>query len=99
MMYSNNILNFQESTRILNACTKKKLIECTTYINLARELKELWNMKVTFKPFIFGALDTDTEGLVQGLEDSEITGRVETIQTTALLKSIVLANEMSQQGF
>ena len=23
-MYSNNILNFQESTTILNACTKKK---------------------------------------------------------------------------
>ena len=33
-MYSNNIVNFQESTTILNACTKKvwKLIECTTYI-------------------------------------------------------------------
>ena len=33
-MYSNNILNFQESTTILNACTKIvwKLIECTTYI-------------------------------------------------------------------
>ena len=32
-MYSNNILNFLESTTILNACTKKvwKLIECTTY--------------------------------------------------------------------
>ena len=33
-MYSNNILNIQESTTILNACTRKvwKLIECTTYI-------------------------------------------------------------------
>ena len=32
-MYSNNILNFQESTTILNACTKIvwKLIEGTTY--------------------------------------------------------------------
>ena len=32
-MDSNKILNFQESTTILNACTKKvwKLIECTTY--------------------------------------------------------------------
>ena len=31
-MYSNNIVNFQESMTILNACTKKlwKLIECTT---------------------------------------------------------------------
>ena len=33
-MYNNNILNFQESTAILNACTKKgwKLIEDTTYL-------------------------------------------------------------------
>ena len=33
-MYSNNIVNFQESTTILNACTKKvwKLIEGTTYM-------------------------------------------------------------------
>ena len=37
-IYSNKILNFQESTTILNACTKKKkarkLIECTTYVDL-----------------------------------------------------------------
>ena len=33
-MYSNNILNFQDSTKILNACTKKawKLIKGTLYI-------------------------------------------------------------------
>ena len=33
-MYSNNIVSFQESTTILNACTKKvwKLIEGTIYI-------------------------------------------------------------------
>ena len=34
-MYSNNILNFQGSTTILDATTKKvwKLIECTTYLS------------------------------------------------------------------
>ena len=34
-MYSNNIVNFQEPTTILNSCTKKvwKLIECTTYFS------------------------------------------------------------------
>ena len=33
-MHSNNIMNFQESMTILNACTKKvwKLTECTAYI-------------------------------------------------------------------
>ena len=35
-MYSNNIVNFQESTTILNVCAKKvwKLIEGTTYVQL-----------------------------------------------------------------
>ena len=35
-MYSNNILNFQESTTVLNACTKKvcKLIERTSYVSI-----------------------------------------------------------------
>ena len=35
-LYNNKILNFQESTTILNDCTKQvwKLIECTTYLKL-----------------------------------------------------------------
>ena len=35
-MYSNNIVNFQESTTILNACIKKiwKLIEYTRYVHI-----------------------------------------------------------------
>ena len=42
-MYSNNILNFQEFTIILNAFTKKKdwnFIECTTYIYLTYMYRE-----------------------------------------------------------
>ena len=41
-VYSNNILNFQESTTILNACTKKvwKHIEGTTYIAQSAEAVE-----------------------------------------------------------
>ena len=42
-------------------------------------------MKVTIIPIVIGAFGAVTKGLVQGLEDLEITGRVETIQTTALL--------------
>ena len=33
------------------------------YLDLARELKKLWNMKVIVKPFIIGALGTVTKGL------------------------------------
>ena len=47
-MYSNNILNFQESTTILNACTKKvwKLIECTIYIFECRGDVEVINEQI-----------------------------------------------------
>ena len=58
----------------------KELEKRDTYLDLARELKNLWNMKVTIIP-------TLTKGLVQGLEDEEISRQVETIQTTALLRS------------
>ena len=57
------------------------------YHALTRELKKQWNMKVMFIPIIIGALDTVTKILFKGLEDLEIRGRVETIQTTGLLRS------------
>ena len=45
-MYNNKILNFQESTTNLKACTKKgwKLIECTTYIYIYIYIywKKIW---------------------------------------------------------
>ena len=53
------------------------------YLDLARELKELWNMKVTVNPI---KIDIGTKGLLQGLGDLEIRGRIESIQTTALLR-------------
>ena len=47
------------------------------YLDLSRELKQLWNMKVTIIPIVISAVSTYTIGLVQGLEDLEIRGRVE----------------------
>ena len=67
-----------------------KLKECEKrdkYIDLARELKKLWNMKVAIIPMVIGAFGTVTKGLLKGLEDLEVGDRVETIQTTELLKT------------
>ena len=67
-----------------------KLKECEKkdkYMDLARELKKLWNMQVTIIPIVIGAFGTVTKGLLKGLEDLEVGGRVETIQTTALLRT------------
>ena len=58
-----------------------KLKECENkdkYLDLVRELKKLWNMKV------IGVFGTITKGLLKGLEDLEVGGRVE---TTALLRT------------
>ena len=44
-------------------------------------------MKVTIVPIVIGAFGTITKGLLKGLEDLEVCGRIETIQITALLRS------------
>ena len=67
-----------------------KLKECVKkdkYLDLARELKKLWNMQVTIIPIVIGAFGTVTKGLLKGLDDLEVGGREETIQTTALLRT------------
>ena len=49
------------------------------YLDLARELKTLWDNKVIVIPIVSGVLGTVTKGLIEGLEDLEIRGRVETL--------------------
>ena len=62
-MYSNKILNFQESTTILNACTKKvwKLIEGTTYLSYCVHIYQYiyLSMTISYKPPIFQSFISD----------------------------------------
>ena len=58
----------------LKECEKKDM-----YLNLARDLKKLWNMKVTIIPIVIGAFGRVTKELLKGLEDLEVGGWVETI--------------------
>ena len=67
-----------------------KLKECEKkdkYLYLARELKKLWNMHLTIIPIVIGAFGTVTKELLKGVEDLEVGGRVETIQSAALLRT------------
>ena len=45
-------------------------------------------MKVTIVPIVIGGFGTVTKGLLKGLEDLEVGRRLETIQTTALLRTV-----------
>ena len=43
------------------------------YLDLARELKKLWNIKVTIILIVIGAFGTVTKGSLKGLEDLEVS--------------------------
>ena len=57
----------------LKECEKKD-----KYLDLASELKKLWNMKIMIVPIVIGTFGTITKGLLKGLEDLEVGRRVET---------------------
>ena len=63
------------------------------YVDLHKELKKLWNRKVTIIPIVIGAFGTVTKRLFKGLKDLEFGGRVVTIQTTALLRTAKYLDE------
>ena len=71
---TNNNNNYTDHRIKLKACEKRD-----KYLDLARELKKIWNMKVTIIPIVIGAFGTVTKGLLKGLEDMEVGGQVETI--------------------
>ena len=53
-------------------------------------------MKVTIVPIVIGALGTITKGLFKDLEDLEVGRRVETLQTTALLRTAKILRRVSE---
>ena len=66
----------------LKECEKKDM-----YLDHARELKKLWIMQVTMISIVIGAFAVVTKRLLKRLEDLEVGGRVEPIQTTILLRT------------
>ena len=50
------------------------------YLDLARELRKLWNMKVTIIPIVIAAFGTVTKGLLKELEDLEYKWRPSKLQ-------------------
>ena len=45
----------------------KETEEKFMYLDLARELKKLWNIEVMMIPIVIGVLDTIPQGLVEGV--------------------------------
>ena len=56
------------------------------YLDFSGRLRKLWNMKMTMIPIVVGVLKTAPKSLERGLEELEIRGKIETIQTMASTK-------------
>ena len=74
-------------SRLITELNWKKVKRRISTSNLLGNWKKLWNMQVTIITIVIGAFGTVTKGLLKGLEDLEVGGRVETIQTKALLRT------------
>ena len=59
---SNNRMKFKEN--------KKR----NKYLDITRELRNLWNMNVILIPIVIGALGTIPKGLERGLKELKIRG-------------------------
>ena len=81
------IINKKRSCKLVDFAVPADQRIKDEYLYLAWELKKLWHMKVTIIPLVIGVFETVTKGLLKGLEDLEVGGRVETIQTTTILRT------------
>ena len=57
------------------------------YLDLSGDLTKLWNIKVTIIPIVIISFGTVTKGLLKWLDDLKVGRWVETVQTTALLRT------------
>ena len=60
------------------------------YLDLARELKQLYNMKMMVITIVIAAPSSVTKGYAQELEELELRGHVDTIQTASFLRLVRL---------
>ena len=65
----------------------KESKKCDQYLDLARERRKEWNMKVKVIPITISALGTVPRGFEGQVEKFEIGERIKTIETTALPRS------------
>ena len=54
-------------------------------MDLARELKKVWNMKVTVVPLLVGALGTSAKALEKRLKTIDIDTKITELQKTVLI--------------
>ena len=67
---------------------REKIKESKKYLDLAREHKKLWNMKLIVILIVIGAIGIMPKGLEKRQEELDIRGRTETKETIELWRSV-----------
>ena len=65
----------------------KEIEKIEKYFYLARELKKVWNMKVTVVPLVVGALGTPAKVLAKILKTNGIETKITELQKTILINA------------
>ena len=68
------------------------------YLDLARKLKKLWNMKLTGIPILIGALGTVIKWFIQGLEEPEKRGDHPNKHPSFHILSVLFCDQPGQQS-
>ena len=63
----------------------KEVEKIEKYLDLARELKKVWNMKVTVVPLVVGALGTPAKALEKRLKTIGIETKITELQKAVLI--------------
>ena len=63
----------------------KEVEKIEKYLDLARELKKVWNMKVTVVPLVVGALGNPAKALEKRLKTIGIETKITELQKTVLI--------------
>ena len=82
-----DLVIFDKKSHLLYTEWKSKKAKRDKYLDLAKELKTVRNKKIAVIPVVIGALEKLPKGLERRLKESEISGQIETIQTTTLQRS------------
>ena len=76
---------------------KMKVKKIDKFLDLVRNLKKLWNVRVVVIPVVVGALRTVPKSLQRGLKQLEIRGTAKTILTTELLRLVRILRSVQRK--
>ena len=89
-------MNF--TIRVAHRVKLKESKKRNKYKDLARELKKKRNKKMKLIPIVIGSGRTTPKSLINGQEDLQIRGHLETIHTTALLREAIILRRVLETG-